>query len=66
MNQKQIDELKSVQEKLKQEGMNQFNDKTNSPEKIEEGLTKYSAARKMLYRIGDLQTELNNKSRIKK
>ena len=61
MNQKAIDKLKKVQEKLENEGINQFNNKSNSSEKITEGLHKYETARKLLFRIGDLQQKLNKK-----
>lgn len=62
MTQGEIDKLKKVQENLEAEGIRDFNNKSNPPKIIEEGLKKYEASRKLLHRIGDLQDNFNVKT----
>ena len=63
MTQKDIDNLKAIQEILETEGRNQFNDNYLPYDERQKGLEKYDTARKLLHRLGDLQTDKNLKNK---
>jgi hypothetical protein len=63
MTHKDINKLKAIQETLETEGRNQFNNNSLPYDERQKGLEKHDTARKLLQRIGDLQTGKNLKKK---